>query len=983
MILHHVLISTLLLTVLLNTQVIAQRNCGTVEYMNQLSNSESKKTLENWILKKQLENPTIGLKSFNQGGVTIYQIPVVVHVVHNGEAIGVGSNISTAQILSQIEVLNEDFRKLNADSVNIPPVFKPLYSDIGFEFVMAKRDPSNQATNGITRIQGSQTSWNIDSSSDTELKSHDYWPSEDYLNVWVAPLCCGWLGWAQFPQSDVLTGLDPPYNATTDGVVIIYDAFGSIEKDPSANLQSNFNLGRTATHEIGHFFGLRHIWGDGGCGVDDYVADTPIAENNYAGCPIMGASTTSCSSQDMYMNFMDYVYDECMNIFSTGQKDRMLIIMENSPRRLSLTNSLGLYPPNNEDLALTHFTTPALGICNNEVTPTINVKNFGVTLISQASISLYLNETLVTTQNFGLNLGINQSVELPFSTILLSQYGNLTFKAVINTVNGSTDSFQDNDTLRITSLRAESVSELSEDFTTNNLQWTVRSTENLSALNNENAIFYTINNDAAVFNYYNIETSSDAYISPKLLLGTNAQTLIFDFSYSYRNLEDELSVNISTDCGSTFNNLLFNAKGQQLATSESVPVAFYPSSGQDWKHIQINLSEYINQEVIFSFTGISAGGNRILFDNIKVIDNTYNDIALVGLTSPATNCTELNELIIWIENKGVNSLADLFIETTQGSTTSTISYLQLNLLPGERVSLTLPISAFEGTSEISVSLPNDNNLTNNNFSQTIISPSSTNQIPLREQFESESLTNNWYLPFHSSTPNAGWKLLNNQLELIAENSPIKGLSNLIVLPPLNMLHLSSASMHVNFAYAYDGFNEELLKIKATTDCGETYETLFIEGGEDLATSFTTTPWWPNGSTDWKNIYVNLTSFAGFENVQLVIELISAKGNNAFINSFELYASNIIDPLNLVSNSITAYPNPSSTGTINISFNLKEPQQAKLLIYNTQGRLIYEKHVENALNQTFKIETIHLQSGMYFARLAGSKIDISKSFIINQ
>ncbi|MCF6352955.1 MAG: choice-of-anchor J domain-containing protein [Cyclobacteriaceae bacterium] len=960
---------------------VAQRTCGTMEYMNQLGNTESKVALENWIKEKQLEPPSTGLKSFNADGVTVYQIPVVVHIIHNGEAIGAGTNISDAQILSQIEVLNEDFRKLNADSVNIPAEFKPFYSDIGFEFVMAKRDPNSQATNGITRTQGSKTVWGM--TDDVILKSQSYWPSEDYFNIWIAPLSGGFLGWAQFPQSDQLNGLEPPYNATTDGVVITYNAFGSIDKEPTANLQSRFNLGRTTTHEIAHFFGLRHIWGDGGCGVDDYVDDTPSADTEYYNCPTMGGGTTSCNTQDMYMNFMDYVDDVCMNMFSAGQKDRMVIIMENSPRRLSLTNSPGLLPPNSEDLALIKFISPTIGICNEQLTLIIEVKNVGVLPLTSTNISVFINNSLIANQNFNFNLAASQSAELTFNPITLNAFGNIEFKAEINSINGLPDNFVETNILTQMSLRAETVSTLYENFSSDNPQWTVRTSEESSALDKKQAVSYSINNNSAVFNYYKTETSSDAYISPKLALDATPQVLIFDYAYAYRNLEDELAVTISTDCGNTFNEVLFSAKGAQLATSAAIPVAFYPTGAQDWQHAQINLSSYANQEVLFSFSGNSKGGNQIFIDNIKVVDNSYNDIALAGLTSPAINCSQQNEVILWVENKGLNELTDLSVETILGSITSTINYTQLNLLPGERIDLVLPTPEFEETAELLVSLANDDNNSNNSFTQTIIAPTALMSVPLREKFESTSLPKNWILSGNLQSPNSRWKLANNRLEFIAANSNAKGLKEQIILPPLNLSDLSSASMHFNFAYAFNGSNEELLQIKATKDCGQSFETLFIEGGEDLATNFTTTPWLPNADSDWKNVYINLTDFAGNENVQLVIELTSAQGNNAFIKNIELYASNITNPLNLVENSITAYPNPSTNGLVNISFNLTEQQPAKLLIYNAQGSFIYEKNIENALNQTFEVATAHLQSGIYFARLVGTQIDISRSFIISQ
>jgi pregnancy-associated plasma protein-A/type IX secretion system substrate protein len=966
-------------------QVNAQRKCATVEYMQQLKNVESNDIFEDWMKEKQQATPSDGLEAFGAGSKTIYQIPVVVHIIHNGEGVGSGSNISETQILSQLDVLNEDFRKLNADSINIPAEFKSLYSDIGFEFILAKRDPDNQSTNGITRSQGSNTSWSI--SQDQELKSHDFWPSEDYLNIWVAPLAGGWLGWAQYPETNLLEGLSPPYNNTTDGVVINYNTFGSIDKDPNANLQSRFNLGRTSTHEIGHFFGLRHIWGDGGCSVDDYVADTPTAESEYFNCPNLGASSTTCGSQDMFMNFMDYVDDVCMNLYSDGQKDRMLIVIENSPRRVSLTNSLGLIPPNCEDLAITKFINPEAAICNSQLAPIIEIKNNGICKVSATNISLFINNNLVANEDFEISLDLNQNTELIFSTIDLAEYGNLEFKAVIETVNGEADGFPENDTLTTSSLRAESVTSLFQDFSVPNPQWTVRTDQTISSLDQSEAVYYSLDNNAAVFDYYVNENSSDAYVSPKLSLGSTANTLIFDYSKSAG--LDEFTVLISTDCGNTFTDTLYEVSNVMVLSDDELlteysPVAFYPSGSNDWQHVQIDLSAYVNQDVVFSFNGNSFGSNRIYFDNIQVVDQSYLDIALLESIIPAIACVNENDILIGVENKGRITISNLELEIQVGTTTSTVDYAQLNLMPGDQVRIPLSIPTGTDKSELMVSLlSSDDNNSNNSFTQHIISNNSISNIPLREKFDSSELPKDWFLLGKGTDQGDGWNLGNYGLEFNASNSPAKGLKEMILLPLLDLSDLKSASMHFDFAYAFDGFNEELLRVNVSDDCGESYETLFVKGGEELATRFVTTSWVPNGESDWKNIYVDLSNFAGRDNVQLVIEIISAQGNNAFVKNIELYASNILEPLDLLENTITTYPNPSTNGSINISFNLEKSQPAKLLIYNSQGSFIFEEEINTALNQTFEVSTVNMRNGMYFARLVGNNIDISRSFMVNQ
>jgi hypothetical protein len=267
----------------------------------------------------------------------VYKIPVVVHIIHSNISGIIGGkknvNIPDEQVYSQIDVLNQDFRRKPSS-----PGFNndPVGADTKIEFCLASRDPNGNATNGINRIYHSKTTWNIFETQ--KLSELSYWPSNKYLNIWVTNLPDGTLGYAQFPESPALIGLDGPYTETTDGVVIDYEFFGT-----TGFLINNFNMGRTTTHEVGHWLGLRHIWGDRFCGTD-YVDDTPVQEgpNNSGTC----TDSSDCNKDNIYTpnmsnNYMDYSYDRCMNLFTEGQKARMRTVMKTSPRRKDLLNSAG------------------------------------------------------------------------------------------------------------------------------------------------------------------------------------------------------------------------------------------------------------------------------------------------------------------------------------------------------------------------------------------------------------------------------------------------------------------------------------------------------------------------------------------------------------------------------------------------------------------------------------------------------------------
>ena len=240
--------------------------------------------------------------------VGITRIPVVVPVVHATDE----QNVSDEQVRSQIDVLTRDFRRLNPDAEQVPAVFADLVADARVEFELATVDPDGGETGGITRTRTTARSF-VD---DDRVKSArtggvDAWPSDRYLNLWVCPLDGGLLGYAQFPGG-------PP---ETDGVVITHTAFGTL-----GTAAEPFDLGRTATHEVGHWLNLRHIWGDDGdgCSGSDFVADTPNQGSENTGRPTFPRiSCDNGPNGDLFMNYMDYTDDVAMFLFTTGQVARM------------------------------------------------------------------------------------------------------------------------------------------------------------------------------------------------------------------------------------------------------------------------------------------------------------------------------------------------------------------------------------------------------------------------------------------------------------------------------------------------------------------------------------------------------------------------------------------------------------------------------------------------------------------------------------
>ena len=301
------------------------RTCATMHVHRRLlsedpSYARSRDDIEN--LARQYEQ---GDKSVVRPGVT--RIPVVVHVVWNTTT----QNISDAQIATQIDVLNRDFRRTNPDVSSTPAAFLPLTADARVEFILATVDPNGAPSTGINRRQTTVASFGSNDAVKSQATGGaDAWPANQYLNMWVCQLGGGLLGYAQFPGGP----------AATDGVVVLHSAFGTM-----GTAAPPFHLGRTATHEIGHWLNLNHIWGDDGtgCSGTDNVADTPNQGGPRTGTPTF--PQVSCSNGpngDMFMNYMDYVDDPAMFMFTAGQVERIQACLDGPRISIGTTADAGL-----------------------------------------------------------------------------------------------------------------------------------------------------------------------------------------------------------------------------------------------------------------------------------------------------------------------------------------------------------------------------------------------------------------------------------------------------------------------------------------------------------------------------------------------------------------------------------------------------------------------------------------------------------------
>lgn len=274
----------------------------------------------------------------------VLRIPVVVHVIHNNAngQLG-GTNISDEQVLSQIDVLNEDYRRMAGT-----PGFNthPSGADMEIEFFLAPIDPQGKKSTGINRVYSSRRNFNVLSEQKT-LSALSYWDASRYLNIWVAALSGGYLGYAEFPFGN-FNGLElEEIPEEIDGVYIDYRSFGR----KIGAVEAPYAWGRTATHEVGHWLGLIHTWGDDFCGTD-FCDDTPQAEtaNRSRVCTDVYSNCRGRQTRNMIENFLDYTVDSCMNVFTQDQKSRVRAILEISERRKNLLANADLFVQATEPL---------------------------------------------------------------------------------------------------------------------------------------------------------------------------------------------------------------------------------------------------------------------------------------------------------------------------------------------------------------------------------------------------------------------------------------------------------------------------------------------------------------------------------------------------------------------------------------------------------------------------------------------------------
>ncbi|WP_375581272.1 M43 family zinc metalloprotease [Marivirga tractuosa] len=961
---------------LLSINIKAQERCAVPQLLEERENRKpelSTEKFEKWIEdKKNLQSPF----SQRTQAVTV-EIPVVFHIIHNGEPVGTGGNLLKSRIDRQLEILNEDFNRLNSDSSETLDDFKSIAASFEIEFVYARQDPDGQETNGIVRIPGSQSTYSYQER--TILSAESYWPAEDYLNIWVADLAGGSLGWAEFPVSN-LAGLDEASNnRLIDGVSLDYVYFG--ENPDSPTFESK---GRTATHEMGHFFGLRHIWGDGGCSVDDFCDDTPEASSSSTGCNL---SKTTCGSLDMVQNFMDYTNDECMNVFTLDQKTRVRTVVENSPRRLSLTESRGLENPPvfNRDLGLTELNSRFTGSCSGNFNPQTTIKNQGMLPIGEYSVQMFIDGILEETIEFNDTLQSGQEKTVYFSLLNFEETGQYSIFYRVNLTNGFEDErMENNQKLEYYQKLAEGTLPYEKKFQNNIAPWFIRNID-------EEETWTLYDNAIGIPFYENRQNfgQKEEIISPIFDFTTiEVPELSFVFAQAEDSIPNRVSIYASYDCGRTFNDLVFSNSITDLSTAYEVDSIFSPEFRLDWDTVKIDLNRLKDEEsVCFNIVAENRLSNNFYISefNVKESDKKNKEIEIIRWEDiNPLFCDEGFEGILTIKNVGRENISNYKIQVLNNNEL-TKEYIINDevLVSGQETQVEIIIPQPEqniGEYEIRVITNNTEEEVINTFYLPFQNNCFEELPPLRLSLR-ENDNDNWFE--FNPDKDQGWVFSTDNRAVNSNSSNItkESSEDWLISPLLDVSNTNYLGLIFDLSYRKPFRQAEKFEIYLSDDNGKNFNSLiYSKSGDSLATSFGNDV--PN-QLIWRNEFVDLSPYVFKEKIRLAFKVTHDNGQNIYLKNITFFVGQSPPPpYPNTRKPFVIYPNPAKND-LNLHLNLEIAEEGFFQVLDMTGKVMLEFTEPKILNQFISFNVSQLAEGMYILRLNTKRITATERFMIQK
>lgn len=605
----------LALVLISKTHAQSEFNCSShTKYEKQLANDKVfKQNTEQ--LELETKNHVLNNGKAKQSSSASYIIPVVFHVIHTGGS----GNISDAQIIDQIDILNKEFNRLQADTALTPLAFKPLAAPFSVEFRLATKDPSGNCTNGINRIYSTLSDCSFE---EDDVKALSYWPSNQYLNIWIVQVmhysssydCVGG-GYATFPGGP----------ANLDGINIRGDLISNIGTAATNGSWGNFK-GRYLIHELGHWFNLRHIWGDATCG-NDLVSDTPPAVGSNSGCPSFPQRPNGCqggnANGEMFTNYMDYTNGPCLNMFSAGQVVRMdAAINSNISGRSNLWSQNNLNATGTAD----PYTYPVACVAEPEATPYLPLV---ICVGDSVNIVDASYGGSVSSRLWNFSGGIASSTTSSAVNVKFNSPGVYSFTLTNSFQNTSkSKSFQNKIYVLDNVANTNYIVPFEDDFEDPQSfgnDWLIINKDNDSKTwEHTNSTGYSGISSIGIANFASPAPLADELISPAYdLTNVLTPTLTFRRHFSNRsaNNTDRLQIFVTKNCGSTWTQIYSSsAPGPLKTTSITHATTFTPGiASDDWRLEKINLMpSLVNGVVRFKFVFTAGGGNNIFIDDLNI-----------------------------------------------------------------------------------------------------------------------------------------------------------------------------------------------------------------------------------------------------------------------------------------------------------------------------------------------------------------------------
>ena len=938
-------------------------------------------------------------------------IPIVVHIVLPDPSI-----VTDDDVNNFIKRLNEDFSGLNADSTNAAPFYNVRGHSL-IRFALSRRDPNGNYTTGIERKTGAIVFGNGEPQTikNTGTGGLNPWPMTDYYNLWVGTGENGLLGIAP----DI-----GPGTAATDGVCIDYRVFSN---SPCYSLNS-FNLSRTAVHEIGHNFGLYHIF-EGACNtITDFGQltseacslpasllapsdDTPKQSDATNGCQT-GIISTGCGSSTqgkMYQNFMDYTDDACFSMFTKGQVERMHWVLQNC--RPGYLTTQGHIPPANapttdaavtavidpggSEIALNNCIRYASPVCEGNISPKIRVTNRGLNQLTTVSVGMQLNEGFATTKNFSINLTTNESAVLSLDAVSLIT-GSNTLKLFTSLPNNAADQDHSNDTItKLITIGLPVTTPIREGFETMSISplgWSLFNPDNnftweiFSASGKESNASITINN----FNHNSPGQQDEIRTPPIITTSIDSLAISFDLAYkNYPGSSDELSVLVSKDCGASFTTV-YNKSGSTLATAGATSTGYIMPLASDWKQEVVIVGGDLlsSGKIIVAFRNTNGYGNNIYIDNITIQRKYSNDLQLLSVNDPQyVVCSAGIQPVVSVKNNGAEIITGFKIAYRLNNDDPRITTINdVTLMPGDMKNITLNPGNVNAGANLITTYTYDpvsakgtgDEFTSNDTAIKDVYLAGKITAPLSEGFENNFPPNSW------SIANADNKIT-WQKAAIGQNSSgaalisnfnyfNKGQQDDLFTPIINYTGIDSIFLKFDLASAPANgpvsTQIDTLEILLTRDCGNSFTSIYKKWGTQLQTindpSYSPTQeFWPQFSSQWRTDSINLTGIALQGPLQLIFRNTNNNRNNIFIDNVKVFTKTL--PARLKQNGFLVLPNPFKNQFA--VWYYKQPVTLKFIsVFNGSGQLVFKKVFSSNANSFIPIDLTGKPSGIYVMHL---------------